>query len=248
MTDPNDPNRYDADPRHPEAATVDGEGLVLVNKLGITNLTDSQRAEQEGLVRAYAELTPQAAQLPRISTGLIYQAHRSIFGEMYEWAGRDRTVLTAKQGVAWAAPPFIAQEMKALDADVLTKHTPDRLHDDAEFVKAAAEIQGEFLAIHPFREGNARTVKLCTDLLALRTGRPLLAYDTSPEACRHYIAGASYALHRKEYHILEQQITTALEAGRQRETRLANLRDIAEQLPEADSAVDRGRETGIERD
>ena len=58
---------------------------------------------------------------------------------------------------------------------VLQKYPAKSLKEDEEFCGAVAEIQGEFLVIHPFREGNARTIKLMTDLLATQTGRPLLA-------------------------------------------------------------------------
>src|SRR5436853_1033497 len=66
--------------------------------------------------------------------------------------------------------------MQQFERDVLRRHPARQLDDDA-FCRAIARIQGEFLAIHPFREGNARTIKLLTDLLALQTDRPLLRYD-----------------------------------------------------------------------
>lgn len=50
--------------------------------------------------------------------------------------------------------------------------------------------------IHPFREGNARTIKLVTDLLASQTGRPLLAYDQTECGRDLYIAAASQAFGR----------------------------------------------------
>jgi fido (protein-threonine AMPylation protein) len=52
------------------------------------------------------------------------------------------------------------------------------------------------LTIHPFREGNARTAKLLTDLLAAQTGRPLLAYDNSPSGADAYIDAAKKAFKR----------------------------------------------------
>lgn len=60
----------------------------------------------------------------------------------------------------------------------------------------AAEIQGEFLVIHPFREGNARTIKLATDLLAVQTGRLPLTYDQSETGTRTYIEAAKTAFQR----------------------------------------------------
>lgn len=44
--------------------------------------------------------------------------------------------------------------------------------------------------IHPFREGNARTIKLLTDVLASQTNRPPLRYDDSDAGSQHYIRAA----------------------------------------------------------
>lgn len=77
----------------------------------------------------------------------------------------------------------------------------------------AAEVQGEFLVIHPFREGNARTIKLATDLLAAQTGRPLLAYDQTEQAVEEYIEAAKAAFKRR-YGPLATIIRRALDQAR----------------------------------
>jgi cell filamentation protein len=74
---------------------------------------------------------------------------------------------------------------------------------------ALGEIQGEFLVIHPFREGNARTIKLVTDLLALQSGRPPLEYDPSDAGIAAYISAAKVAF-RRDYKPLSTIIRSAL--------------------------------------
>ena len=98
---------------------------------------------------------------------------------------------------------------------------PSTLADDGRFCRAAGEIQGEFLAIHPFREGNARTIKLMTNLLAAQTGRPPLVYDQTEEGAQHYIAAASAALLKKDYQPLTAIIGAALRAAQQKPSREA---------------------------
>ena len=83
---------------------------------------------------------------------------------------------------------------------------------DRAFCAAAGEIQGEFLVIHPFREGNARTIKLLTDLLATQTGRPLLIYEGSEEGQDRYIAAAKAAF-KKDYTPMTEIIFQALAQG-----------------------------------
>ena len=67
--------------------------------------------------------------------------------------------------------------------------------------------------VHPFREGNARTIKLMCNLLAAQSGRPLLKYDTSEEARNRYIAAADVAF-RREYDPMSAIIRQALADAR----------------------------------
>ena len=92
--------------------------------------------------------------------------------------------------------------MREFERTVLSKYLASTLKDDDDFCRAVGEIQGEFLAIHPFREGNARTVKLFTDLLAAQTGRPFLVDDPTTEGADRYIAAASAALLRQDYRLM----------------------------------------------
>jgi cell filamentation protein len=92
---------------------------------------------------------------------------------------------------------------------VLQKYDPSKLVEDEPFCSAVAEIQGEFLTVHPFREGNARTIKLMTDLLAAQTGRPLLVYDDSDAGRDTYIFAASEAF-KMNYQPMTKVIRLAL--------------------------------------
>lgn len=104
----------------------------------------------------------------------------------------------SKLGITWPAPDFLDRNMQEFDREVLGRSPAQALSDDGAFCAAAGEIQGEFLVIHPFREGNARTIKLLTDLLAARSGRPLLIYDGCNEGQDRYIAAAKAAF-KKDY-------------------------------------------------
>ncbi|MBU2259919.1 Fic family protein [Patescibacteria group bacterium] len=86
------------------------------------------------------------------------------------------------------------------------------LKNDQDFCRALAHIQGEFLAIHPFREGNARTIKLVTDLLSVQTGRLPLSYDDSDAGKKKYIGAAASAI-LKDFQPMTILITEALSAS-----------------------------------
>jgi cell filamentation protein len=205
-------NRYDVT-GNLEAEYVDAEGLVLVNKPGITDLEQLQLLEEECLTKAYETLLDEIRLDTPLTVELICYVHERIFGALFAWAGRWRTVTISKPGVTWPPPAYLAENMELLERNVLSKYPAAALGDDATFCRAVAEIQGEFLVIHPFREGNARAIKLVTDLLAAQTDRPPLSYDQSDAGRDAYIVAASQAF-GSNFAPLEAIIRRALETAR----------------------------------
>ena len=98
--------------------------------------------------------------------------HRHLFQDVYIWAGKYRTVRTAKDGNSFCYPDHIATQMDGLF---------EGLNDAAflpgvprpTFAKAAAHFLGELNAIHAFREGNGRTQLSYLYLIGLKAGHPL---------------------------------------------------------------------------
>lgn len=140
---------------------------------------------------------------------LLRHIHGRIFANLYDWGGRWRTVNISKPGVTWPPPGLIAQNMEVFERDILAKYPASSLANNEAFCRAAAEIQGEFLVVHPFREGNARTIKLMTDMLAAKTGRPPLVYDQSDAGREQYIAAAGVAF-RRDYRPMTELVRQAL--------------------------------------
>jgi cell filamentation protein len=188
-------DRYDVS-GNVEAQYVDDAGTVLHNKLGITDLITLQKAEEQSLAIAYGDLLREVRTNTPLDCNLLCHIHTRIFGGLYDWAGRWRTVWISKPSVTWPAPDFLNQNMRTYEQNVLRKYPASDLGEECAFCTALGEIQGEFLVIHPFREGNARTIKLATDLLAAQTGRPLLIYDQSDDGQRRYIEAAKAAFKR----------------------------------------------------
>jgi len=197
-----------------EAEYVDEAQTVLVNRRGITDLHQLQLLEEEGLVRAYETLLNEIRVDTPLTCELIRYIHSQIFSDLYAWAGRWRTVTISKPGITWPPPTFLGESMDQFEQNFLRAYPATSLQEDAVFCRAVAQIQGEFLVIHPFREGNARTVKLLTDLLAAQSDRPLLRYDQTDAGRAAYIIAASQAF-RHNYQPMETIIRQALAAARE---------------------------------
>ncbi len=102
--------------------------------------------------------------------------HRFIFEDLYDWAGDYRTVNISKGSSPFCFVGHIQGQMKdrfekiLSDSDLLSGNT--RI-----FSKSAANHINELNAIHPFREGNGRTLRLFLQQLAKRANLVLSLSD-----------------------------------------------------------------------
>ncbi|MAT14279.1 MAG: hypothetical protein CMJ46_03315 [Planctomyces sp.] len=197
-----------------EAEYYDDNEEVLVNKQNIRSLISLQFAEEANLANAYEIIFSEIDADSPLTSKLICRIHECIFGSLFEWAGRWRTVHISKPGAIWPPPHYLDEAMEIYEQSVLARYPTSDLDRDADFCAAIGEIQGEFLAIHPFREGNARTIKLVSDIMASQTDRPILFYDSSPRGSEEYINAAKAALLRKDYSPMTRIIQDALAAAR----------------------------------
>jgi cell filamentation protein len=143
------------------------KGLAtLKNKLGLRDPVQLEAFELEVTTLRAGEPLP----LGRYDPAHYRRVHRHLFQDVYSWAGKYRTVRTAKGGNPFCYPEFIEGEMNRLFATI-----PDLLNATTSeaFVTDAARFLGELNAIHPFREGNGRSQLTFVALLAEEAGYPL---------------------------------------------------------------------------
>jgi cell filamentation protein len=142
---------------------------TLRNRLGITEEKTLAEAERRLTLARGAE----AARLSFPPTADGYRAlHKHLFQDIYDWAGQDRTVDTAKGGARFAHVPYIARELDKLFTDVTEKNALRGLPRDEFFDRLGNHIN-EINAIHPFREGNGRTMRHHAAQLAREAGHPM---------------------------------------------------------------------------
>ncbi len=98
--------------------------------------------------------------------------HRHLFQDVYSWAGRYRTVRTAKDGNAFCYPEHIDANMRKL-LDRLKAPPFTGGAGVYAFIESAADFLADLNAIHPFRDGNGRSQLSFLHLVALRAGHPL---------------------------------------------------------------------------
>ena len=117
----------------------------------------------------------------RLSVAHYTAVHHHLFQDVYEWAGKFRTVRLSKDTSTFCYPENIAKEMRGLFAWLKRQQfLKDRKTTD--FSIAAAHFLAELNAIHPFREGNGRTQLTFLALVADRAGHPLELDQLDPTA------------------------------------------------------------------
>jgi cell filamentation protein len=141
---------------------------VLRNKAGL--------ADREALERFETAMTFARSEEPlpngRLSMSHYRAIHHHLFQDVYDWAGKFRTVRISKGASTFCYPENIASEMRRLFA-WLRRHGGLRNLTAKDFASGAAHFLAELNAIHPFREGNGRTQLTFLALLADRAGHPL---------------------------------------------------------------------------
>jgi cell filamentation protein len=153
---------------------------VLKNRLGLRDQAELDAFE--AIITAQRGEEP----LPRGHLGYThYRAiHRHLFQDVFDWAGRLRTIRIAKAESMFCYPEHIDGEMKKLFAELKAAKFLLDLPPN-EFARRAAHILSELNAIHPFREGNGRTQLTYLTLLANRAGHTLALERMDPAAMLH---------------------------------------------------------------
>jgi cell filamentation protein, protein adenylyltransferase len=106
--------------------------------------------------------------------------HHHLFQDVYTWAGKYRTVRTAKGGNWFCYPEQITSSMNQLFKKLAgPAFKPGS--SEADFLDAAADFLAELNAIHPFREGNGRSQLSFMHLLSRRAGHPLNLERVDPK-------------------------------------------------------------------
>lgn len=152
-------------PREDDDPYVYPGTAVLKNKLGITDPIKLHQAELRFALKG-------ERQMPALSPDArgLRDAHLFLFGRLYEWAGEIRTCELAKEQSLFCRAQFIQQSLDATFRDLDSERHLNSLETPA-FGTRMAHYHGERNAIHPFREGNGRALRVWMVHLAHRAGQ-----------------------------------------------------------------------------
>ncbi len=144
---------------HTELTGDDTAGLIPSH---IATRADLNEAEQMNIALALLRRPPGTADL--LDDRYLRDLHRAMFGDVWKWAGRYRTVET-NIGVE---PSAIPTAVRLLVADV-REWVASHVYDEDQL---AVRFHHRLVSIHPFRNGNGRHGRVAADYLVRSLGRP----------------------------------------------------------------------------
>ncbi len=182
--------------------TNEEENQCLPNLQGLTIPEEIAEAEFEGFLMAEIMLTEQLTTITRFDCRYIRHIHKLALGELYSFAGKYRTVNMSKGGFLFPSALFIPQSMQTFEEEIL-RPLPDVYTDKQVLIKDVAQVHGELLFIHPFREGNGRTARILANLMIRKQGYEGLRFEKIK--FREYV-WAVQQVSEKNYHPMEKII------------------------------------------
>lgn len=140
---------------------------VLVNKLDIRDPNKLQIFERKLTMLRLLELIDKPIE-GKFDLKHLQAIHAYIFQDVYDWAGKLRTVDIAK-GNTFCNVRFISSQADAIFSKLKEEYYLAGL-EEYMFTKRLAYYFSEINALHPFREGNGRSQREFIRSLALKNG------------------------------------------------------------------------------
>lgn len=141
---------------------------VLINRLDIRDPDELERLER--LMSAAAAI--RRPDTTDFSPKGYCDLHKHLFGDLYPWAGELRSVNLSKDNTRFCQAPYIAPSLQQQFATLKNENYLQGLNA-ATFAEKAAIHAVELNSIHPFREGNGRTLRAYLEDLAKQAGHNL---------------------------------------------------------------------------
>ena len=144
---------------------------VLKNKLNIRDNKLLKTAEEEITLFKQMELLKNPIK-GNFSKAHLMNIHKFIFEDMYSFAGKIRREQISKADTMFYPPNLIDRELDKVFAKIKEK-TMLKETDKEKVFDNLAYVMAELNIIHPFREGNGRSIREFIRLMAKRMGYDL---------------------------------------------------------------------------
>jgi cell filamentation protein len=152
---------------------------IPINKLDIHDSQLIHELERELLLRSYEFFHTTLEETTLFDKNYLTSIHRHLFEKLYTWAGEYRTVNISKGSSMFC--PYM--NLESFSHDIFKQLENENYLRDfeslilrEEFAKRLAYYMCELIVLHPFNEGNGRTLRLFFDMIATYNGYEYIDY------------------------------------------------------------------------
>ena len=171
----------------PDSIYTDPETGVLWNLVGITERDTLSFVETAATTKRTLEL--RTVPISVTDSSALFAIHRHLFQDVYDWAGKRRTVEISKDGKQFFPLSRFDSALTFID-NLLAEYRRIDKTDKPSLSHKLAEILDAVNYLHPFREGNGRTQREFLRLLGREKGWALnLNPPDSVDVYERYMAG-----------------------------------------------------------
>lgn len=215
-------------------STETGGAEVLRNLPGLRDPEQWLRADRALPFVRQLELIDNPQLVPRTFDVAHWQGiHRQLFGDLYSWAGQFRSVDIAKFDGVERYTSFVSCD----ELDVHAGELLSWVRDEAMFAGASRDatvagltvFTGTANLIHPFREGNGRTLRVLSEHVAEQAGYRL-DWSAIPDDLEH---AALVMTSRGQDRFLAEALDAALSPSAQHTSNLSPAHRAPEPASEA---------------
>jgi cell filamentation protein len=180
-------NEHDYQYIDPDCTYTDPKTGILRNLAGIAERDALAFAETAAATKRATELKAKPIRIK--DSGTLFAIHRHLFQDIYDWAGKPRTVEISKGGKQFFPLSHFNMARQYID-NMIAEYRPIDKADKEKLARKLAEILDAINYLHPFREGNGRTQREFIRLLAKEKGWALnLNPPDNAEVYERYMAG-----------------------------------------------------------
>ena len=141
---------------------------VLINRLNIKNNKKLEKAEKMIVLAKLYDLRQNKIK-GNFDKAHFINIHKYLFEDLYPFAGKFRTENIAKDSFSFAEWEFIDSELDRLLLKLKEENFLNDLNKE-DMAKKLAYYMSELNVLHPFREGNGRTIREFIRELAYKNG------------------------------------------------------------------------------
>jgi len=150
---------------------IDPNTGILRNLQNISNADELIFVESSAVTKRLKELYEKPIRVKGIET--LFEIHKYVFQDIYEWAGQKRKVEISKDGKQFFLTTYFNNTFKYIDS-LVSEYKEISKNDKKQLANKLAEILDNINYLHPFREGNGRAQREFLRLLALEKGLKLI--------------------------------------------------------------------------